>query len=236
MIVAGRNAVTEALQGNLTIEKIVVAKELNTDWSRKIVATAKQRGIKVSIVPRETMDKMSPKHQGIFAVTTEFRYTPLEELLSAPSPKLLVVLDGVEDPHNLGAVIRVADCTGATGVVVPKHRGTGVTDTVVRTSAGATAHVAVSKVTNLNDAVRAMKEAGIFVFAADMGGESVYRANLTGDIAIIIGGEGNGVHALTKKLADGVISLPQLGKVNSLNASVAAGALLYEAVRQRLAK
>ena len=132
-----------------------------------------------------------------------------------------------------GSVIRVAECAGVDAVVVPKHRGCGVTDAVSKTSAGAVQYVKVAKVTNINDAVRYLKEEGVTVFATDMEGEDIYSANLTGDIAVVIGGEGGGVHRLTKKLADGVISIPQFGKLNSLNASVAAGIVVYEAVRQR---
>lgn len=236
MILSGKNAVAEALKGGVKLEKIVVAKELNGEWLSRLIGSAERAGIKVQRVPRAGMDRMcNLRHQGVFAIAEEYAYCTLDDLLAAPSPRLIVLLDGVEDPHNLGAVIRVADCTGATGVVIPRHRSATVTDTVVRTSAGATAYVPVCKVTNLNDAVRALQENGVTVYAADMDGDSVYNADLTGDVAIVVGGEGNGLHALTKKLADGVIALPALGNVNSLNASVATGALLYEAVRQRLA-
>ena len=190
----------------------------------------------------ETLEKLSPsgRHQGVLAVTTEYSYYDLDEVVEDCKEKsedmLFILLDGVEDPHNLGAVIRVADCAGATGVIVPKHRGVGVTDTVVKVSAGASAHVKVIKVTNVNDAIRYLKDNGVFVFAADMDGDDIYKTNLTGNIALVIGGEGSGVHALTRKLSDGIISLPLYGKVNSLNASVATGIVVYEALRQRMVK
>ncbi len=239
MIVEGKNAVQELLKSGQTVEKIVVQKDDRSPALSRIAGAARENGLKVQYADRALLDKLSPsgRHQGVVAVTTEYRYYPfeamLDEALSAETPALFVLLDGVEDPHNVGAVLRVADSTAASGVILPKHRSCGVTDTAVRTSAGAAAHVKVAKVTNLNDAVRALKDRGVFVFAADMAGESVYRTDLTGHTAIVIGGENTGVHTLTKKLADGVISLPQLGKVNSLNASVAAGVFLYEAVRQR---
>lgn len=242
MIIEGKNAVYEALKSETTIEKLYIekgnfAKELN-----RIIAVAREQGIKISFEKSETLEKLSPsgRHQGVIATTTEYKYFELEDIVEEAKAKgedmLFIILDGVEDPHNLGAVIRVADCAGATGVIVPKHRGVGVTDTVVKVSAGASAHVKVAKVTNTNDAIRYLKDQGVFVFAADMDGESIYRTNLTGNIALVIGGEGSGVHSLTRKLSDGIISLPLFGKVNSLNASVATGIVVYEAIRQRNGK
>ena len=242
MIIEGKNAVYEALKSETTIEKLYIekgnfAKELN-----RIIAIAREQGIKISFEKSETLEKLSPsgRHQGVIATTTEYKYFELEDIVEEAKAKgedmLFIILDGVEDPHNLGAVIRVADCAGATGVIVPKHRGVGVTDTVVKVSAGASAHVKVAKVTNTNDAIRYLKDQGVFVFAADMDGESIYRTNLTGNIALVIGGEGSGVHSLTRKLSDGIVSLPLFGKVNSLNASVATGIVVYEAIRQRNGK
>lgn len=242
MIIEGKNAVYEALKSETTIEKLYIekgnfAKELN-----RIIAIAREQGIKISFEKSETLEKLSPsgRHQGVIATTTEYKYFELEDIVEEAKAKgedmLFIILDGVEDPHNLGAIIRVADCAGATGVIVPKHRGVGVTDTVVKVSAGASAHVKVAKVTNTNDAIRYLKDQGVFVFAADMDGESIYRTNLTGNIALVIGGEGSGVHSLTRKLSDGIVSLPLFGKVNSLNASVATGIVVYEAIRQRNGK
>lgn len=237
MIIFGINAVSEALRGDTTVEKLHVQKGLFGDRINKLIAEARKQNVKVFFEEKDRLDAIADngRHQGVAAVTTEFIYTPFEDLVKKErvKPTLLVVLDGVEDPHNLGAVIRVVDCSGADGVVVPKHRGATVTDTVVKVSAGATAHVDVAKVTNVNDAIRTLQDAGVTVLAADMDGESLYNADLTGNVAIVVGGEGKGVHTLTKKLCDGIISIPQLGKVNSLNASVAAGVILYEAVRQR---
>ncbi len=239
MIIEGKNAVSEALSAETTIEKLYVEKGNFAKEINRIIAKAREAGIKIAFEKTETLDKLSPsgRHQGVIATTTEYKYFDLEDMVARAKANsedmLFIILDGVEDPHNLGAVIRVADCAGATGVIVPKHRGTGVTDTVIRVSAGASQHVKVAKVTNVNDAIRYLKEQGVFVFAADMDGQSIYRTNLKGNIALVIGGEGSGVHSLTRKLCDGIISLPLFGKVNSLNASVATGAVIYEAIRQR---
>lgn len=242
MIIEGKNAVYEALNSNTTIEKLSIEKGNFAKDLNRIIALAREKGIKVSFEKTEMLDKLSPsgRHQGVLATTTEYNYYDLDEVVEESKEKgedmLFIILDGVEDPHNLGAVIRVADCAGATAVIVPKHRGVGVTDTVIKVSAGASAHVKVIKVTNVNDAIRYLKDQGVFVFAADMDGESIYRTNLTGNVALVIGGEGSGVHTLTRKLCDGIVSLPLYGKVNSLNASVATGIVVYEALRQRNGK
>lgn len=237
MIIEGRNSINEALKGNITIEKVLVLKDHNPSLNRT-VSEIKSRKIKLSYVDKNTLSKYSDSknNQGIIAFATDFEYSSFEEVFNnnaENTSKLIIVLDGIEDPHNLGSVIRIADSVNANGIILPRHRSCGVTDTVVKVSSGASAYVKIAKVANTNDAIRELKERGIFVFAADMDGNSVYKTNLTGDMALVIGGEGKGVHTLTRKLADGIISLPQLGKINSLNASVAAGAILYECIRQR---
>ena len=236
MIIEGKNPVYEALNGEVTIEKLLVLKDAPNGGFGGIIKACREKKIVVQFVDRPALDRLSPtkKHQGIIAVATEFVYSDFEDILQNKSKDLLIiVLDGIDDPHNVGAIVRVADCVGADGIIIPRHRSCGVTDTVVKVSCGATSYVKIAKVANINDALRKMKDAGIMVFAADMDGTDIYKTNLKGDIAVVIGGEGSGVHTLTKKLCDGIISLPQKGKVNSLNASVAAGAMLYEAVRQR---
>ncbi len=236
MIIEGKNAIIEAIRGDVTIEKLCVQKGMA--GLERIVAEAKKKNIKVVFSEKQYMAKLSPsgRHQGVLAIATDFSYTPFDVLLSERGTKLIIVLDGVEDPHNLGAVVRVADCAGATGVVIPKYRASGVTDTVVKVSAGATAYVPIAKVTNVNDAIRKLKDCGVKVVAADMDGTPMYASDMTGDLAIVVGGEGKGVHELTKKLCDEVVSIPQFGKVNSLNASVATAVVTYECVRQRAAK
>lgn len=239
MLLETKNSILEALQGDVTVETLYVQKGNFEQTTQKAITLARAKNVKIMILPQEAFKAKSEtgKARGIMAIITEFTYTDLEKLtedaLASDKPATIILLDGVEDPHNLGAVIRVADCSGASGVVIPKHRSSSVTEIVIKTSAGATAHVPVSKVTNINDAIRYLKKQGFTIIAADMNGTSVYETDLTENIALIIGGEGEGVHELAKKLSDKIISLPQLGKVNSLNASVATGIILYEAVRQK---
>lgn len=242
MIIEGKNPVRELLSSTRNIEKLYIEKNNNNHELVELSQKAKSKKVLTSFVDKAVLDKMSPskKHQGVLAVTSEFVYDALENVVyrekTNNKPLFLLILDGIEDPHNLGSIIRVGECTGVSAIVIPKHRAVGVTDTVAKISQGAVEHISIVKVTNINDCIRDLKEQGVFVYAADMDGTSVYDTNLTGDIAIVIGGENTGVKALTRKLADGIISLPQFGKINSLNASVATGAILYEAVRQRTHK
>ena len=236
----GKNPVKELLGSGLTIEKITIANGTNDAEVRKLQQEARDRGIKIEFVDRKIMDKFSETghHQGIIATYSDFEYANLDEVIyhsrSEGKDILFVILDEVLDPHNLGSVIRVAECAGATGVIIPARRSATVNETVIRTSAGATAYVPVIKVANLNQTIEELKKQNIWVYAADMDGEEMYKTNLTGDIALVVGGEGTGVKRLTKELCDGVVSIPMFGKVNSLNASVSAGIVLYEAVRQRI--
>ena len=238
MILSGKNSVREALKSETTIDKICVVKGNFDRETNEIVALARAKNIKVMFCDKEILDKESAgKHQGVMAYTSDFKYAEVEDILKIAEdkkePPFIVILDGVTDVHNLGSILRVAECAGVHGVIIGKHRAAGVNDTVVRISAGAVEHIAVARVTNINDAIRTLKECNVWVYAADMQGEVIYKSNITGAIAVVIGGEETGVKELTRKLCDGVISLPILGKVNSLNASVAAGAVLYEIVRQR---
>lgn len=240
MIIEGRNAVTEALRSETTIEKVLLLKDSTNLNAKAITSLCREKKIPVQFVDRYALDRLSVTgdHRGYIAIATDFKYCDPDEILEKKGrkPLLVLLLDGLEDPHNFGAIIRVAECAGADGIIIPRRRSCGVTDTVVKVSSGAASHVKVAKVNNLNDAIRDIKERGVTVLAADMNGESVYNADLRGDVAIVIGGEGNGVHELTKKLCDGIVSLPQNGKVNSLNASVATGIVVYEVLRQRGAK
>jgi 23S rRNA (guanosine2251-2'-O)-methyltransferase len=219
------------LKAGATINKLLVQKE----ETGKIVSLAKQLGVKIQFVDKKVLDKESVtgKHQGYLAVTVDFEYSELEDLLAKDGDKLIVVLDEINDPHNLGSIIRVCECAGVDGIVIGKNRQVQVNETVVRCSAGAISHVKIARVTNVNNAIEQMKENGVWVYCADMDGQSMYDANLTGNVALVIGGEGNGVSRLTKSLCDGVISIDLRGKVNSLNASVACGIVVYEALRQR---
>ena len=236
MNVEGKNAVAEALKSDATIDVIMVEKGIN----HPIIAIARDKGIKLRFLDKNTMDKMSvtKRHQGFIAVTSDFEYCDVSDILdyakSRNEDAFVVLLDGVEDPHNLGSVIRVCECAGVHGVIIPKHRSASVNETVVKVSAGATEHMRVARVTNINSAIEELQKAGVWVFCADMDGEDIYKTDLKGNVALVIGGEGSGVKKLTKQLCDKCITLPIRGKVNSLNASVACGIVVYEALRQRL--
>ena len=239
MKIEGKNPVRELLKTDATIEKVLIADKSNDAELKTIHKMARDLGIKVEFIDRRGLDKLSETghHQGVMAEYSDFKYCDLDEVIklnrAAGKDILFVILDEVLDPHNLGSVIRVAECAGASAVIIPSRRSAVVNETVVRTSAGATAYMPVVKVGNINQAITNLKEQNIWVYAADMDGEAMYKSNLTGDIALVIGGEGTGVHDLTRKLCDGIVSIPMYGKINSLNASVSAGIVLYEAVRQR---
>lgn len=240
MKIEGKNPVRELLKTDETIEKIMILNGTTDPELRKFQQIAKDKGVKVEFVDKRVLDKASETghHQGIIAMQSEFKYANLDETIASARAEgkdiLFVVLDEVLDPHNLGSVIRVAECAGATGVIIPNRRSASVNETVVRTSAGATAFVPVIKVGNLSQAIEEMKKQNIWVYGADMDGDEMYKTNLKGDIALVVGGEGTGVRELTRKSCDGIISIPMFGNVNSLNASVSAGIVLYEAVRQRI--
>ena len=234
----GRNAVREAIASDKTVDKVIIENGLRDEASRALIKEIKESGVKFSFADKAVLDKMSStkKHQGFIAVLSEFKYSELEDVIAdcVENKKPIVVLDGIEDPHNLGSIIRVCECGGVSGIVIGKHRQAPVSDTVIRISEGSAAHVRIAKVTNVNSAIKTIKENNVFVFSLELGGESIYKTDLTGAVAIVVGGEDTGVNDLTKKLSDGVITIPMLGKINSLNASVAAGIAVFEALRQRL--
>ena len=240
MIVEGKNPVREALKSGVTVEKLMVQKGSFDREISQIIALAKKADVKVIYVERAVLDKasLSKRHQGVLMSVTDFKYSSVKDITALARERgeelFLIILDGVTDPHNLGSVLRVAECVGAHGVIIPERRSATVNDTVVKVSAGAIAHVKVARVNNVNDVIRELREEFVKVYAAEADGELIYNADLKGDVAIVIGGEDTGVHALTKKLCDGVVSLPVRGSVNSLNASVASGAVCYEALRQRI--
>ena len=205
---------------------------------RDLVKKAKARGYKVQFVEKAVLDKEAgtSKHQGFMAFTSEFRYTELEDLLSSVADKsdaFIVVADGIEDPHNLGSIIRVCECAGVDGLVIGKHRSAQVTDSVMRISEGSANHLKISRVVNVNTAVDKIKEAGLWVYGLELGGNDLYKQDLKGKLCLIIGGEDTGVNKLTQKKCDGILTIPLSGKVNSLNASVALGVGVFEAMRQR---
>ena len=239
MIIYGRNPVKEAYRAGKTIEKLYLPKGAPDPVLSPIYKMAKEKRTVISYVDKFTMDKLSEggNHQGVLAQITDFDYSSVEDILALAKEKdedlLIVLLDGITDPHNLGAIVRSAECFGAHGIVIPKHRSAGVNDTVVKVASGATEHMLIAKVTNINDTIRMLKEHNVWVYATDFDGKAPKLTNLTGNVAIVIGSEGEGIHKLTKELCDDTLTIPEYGKINSLNASVATGIILYEAVRQR---
>lgn len=232
MRIEGRNSVYEALKSDsVTVNTLMCEK----GTANSITALARQKGVKISFVDKSVLDKASVdgKHQGYIADVTDYEYCEVEDILSASSQPFVVVLDNLSDPHNFGSIIRACECAGVDGIIIGRNRQVAVTDTVVRTSAGAVAHVKIARVTNINNAIKQLQEAGVWVYALDMDGQEITTANLTGAVAIVVGSEGEGIGSYTKKCCDGVVSLKLKGKVNSLNASVACGIAVYEVVRQR---
>lgn len=232
MKIEGRNSVVEALRSDaLTVNSLIVEK----GTSNSITALAREKGVKITYVDRAVLDKESiaGKHQGYIADVTDFVYCDVDDILAASEEPFVIVLDGINDPHNFGSILRTCECTGVTGVIIGKNRQVAVTDTVARCSAGAVSHVRIARVTNVNNAIKQLQQAGVWVYALDMDGDEITRANLTGPIALVVGNEGDGISRLTRDLCDGVVSLKLKGKVNSLNASVACGVAMYEVVRQR---
>lgn len=239
-VIAGRNPVTEALNGEREVERIFIADGAEGSVS-KIVAIAKEQGVIVDFVPKEKIDAMAPgtKHQGVVAKVSEYSYADMDEVFAkaeaAGEDPFIVILDEVTDPHNLGAIIRTAECAGAHGVVIPKRRAASLTQTVALSAAGAVETMPVVQVTNIARTIEELKARGIWVGAADMDGDTYYETNLTGPIAIVIGNEGKGVGRLVKEKCDFVLSIPMYGSINSLNASNAAAVLMYGIRRARAA-
>ena len=232
----GRNAVLELLKTDKTVEKILMEKGAQGTLG-KIFAEARKKNIRVQFVDRAALDRESEsgRHQGVIAFTTAYEYFDLEDLIAPSEQKdsLIVLCDGVEDVHNLGSILRVAECAGADGVVIPKAGSASVTESVIRISAGAAEHMKVARVPNLVSAVGTLKKSGYWVYALEAGGEDIYKEDFSGNIALVVGGEDSGVRRLTKERCDKILSIPLYGKVNSLNASVALGVAAYEAVRRR---
>ena len=242
MTIEGRNAVMEAFRSGKTIDRVYVLKGCQDGPINSILREARKHDTLVNFVAKERLDQMSEtgKHQGVIASAAAYAYAEVEDMLKLAEekgePPFLFLLDDIEDPHNLGAIIRTANLAGAHGVIIPKRRAVGLTATVARTSAGALNYTPVAKVTNLSATIEELKEKGMWFVCADMGGTTMYDLNLTGPIGLVIGNEGDGVSRLVKEKCDFVASIPMKGEIDSLNASVAAGVLAYEIVRQRLAK
>lgn len=237
MKIEGRNAIYELLKTDKEIDKILVQKDLKDDASKRLINVIRSHKVKLQMVDKYVIEKESEskRHQGFIALVSNYKYFELDEIIDDCADKdgLVVVLNEILDPHNLGSIIRVCECAGADGIIIGKDRSASVSDTVMRISAGALNHVKVAKVTSINNAIDTLKDNGFWVYASEVGGQSIYKSNLTGKICIVIGGEDSGVKRLTKEKCDGIVSIPMLGKVNSLNASVACGIAVYEVVRQR---
>ena len=238
--IEGRNAVLEAFRAGKTIDKLYVQEGIKDGPIQSIIREAKKQDTIVNFVSRERLNQMSEEghHQGVIAHAAAYEYAEVEDILKAAEekgePPFIFLLDGIEDPHNLGAIIRTANLAGAHGVIIPKRRASGLTAVVAKTSAGALNYTPVAKVTNLAATIEELKEKGLWFVCADMNGELMYRLNLKGPIGLVIGSEGDGVGRLVREKCDMVASIPMKGDIDSLNASVAAGVLAYEIVRQRL--
>lgn len=238
--IEGRNAVLEAFRSGKCVDKLFVLDGCQDGPIRTIAREARKKDTIINYVSRERLDQLSETraHQGVIAQVAAYEYSTVEEILARAEekgePPFLVLLDNVEDPHNLGAIIRTANLVGAHGVIIPKRRSVGLTSTVAKTSAGAINYTPVAKVTNIVRTIEELKEKGIWFVCADMGGETMYRLNLTGPIGLVIGNEGEGVSRLVREACDFTASIPMKGDIDSLNASVAAGVLAYEILRQRL--
>ena len=239
-LVLGRNAVIELLKSDRTIEYICLSKGDLEGSIKVILGLAKEKGIIIKEVDRRKLDAMSGGlvHQGVIAKVTPFKYCEVLDILEEAEKKnenpFIVILDELEDPHNLGSIIRTAELCGVHGIIIPKRRNVGVTPTVYKCSAGAIEHMRIAKVTNINKTIDSLKELGIWVYGADMNGGYCYETNLKGPLALVIGSEGKGISKLTKDKCDVMIKIPMKGKVNSLNASVAGGILMYEIMKQRI--
>lgn len=241
LTIEGRNAVLEAFRSGKTIDRLFILDGCQDGPIKSILREAKKGDTILNFVKKERLDQLSEtgKHQGVIAYAAAYEYAEVEDILKAAEekgePPFIIILDGIEDPHNLGAILRTANQAGAHGIIIPKRRAVGLTATVARTSAGAINYTPVAKVTNLAVTIEELKEKGLWFVCADMTGEVMYKLNLKGPIGLVIGSEGEGVGRLVKEKCDFMAKIPMFGDIDSLNASVAMGVLSYEIVRQRLA-
>lgn len=240
-LIEGRNAVIEALKGDTTIEKLFVTNGAKEGSINIILAKAKEKGITVKFVDRKKLDQISEthSHQGVIAETTPYKYCEVDDILAYAKEKneapFIVILDEIEDPHNFGSIIRTAEVCGVHGIIIPKRRNVGVTAVVYKTSAGAAQHMKIAKVNNINAAIDKLKENNVWIYGAEMEGkEYCFDTDLTGPCALVIGSEGKGMTRLTKEKCDVLVRIPMVGKVTSLNASVAGGIVIYEILKQRI--
>lgn len=240
LMIEGRNVVLEAFRSGRTIDKLYVLDGCLDGPVQTILREARKQDTVITFTAKERLDQIAQtkSHQGVVAQVSAYAYVPVEEILNRAKEKgeepFLILLDGIEDPHNLGAIIRTANLAGAHGVIIPKHRAAGLTAAVAKTSAGALNYTPVAKVTNLKTTIEQLKKEGLWFVCADMKGELMYRLELKGPIGLVVGGEGDGVGKLIRETCDMAAAIPMRGDIDSLNASVAAGVLAYEIVRQRM--
>lgn len=240
-LVIGRNSVREAVKSDRTIECIYISNGKMEGSINEIIKIARDKKIVIKEVDRKKLDNLSmgASHQGVIAVVTPYKYSDISDILEFAKSKnedpFIIILDEIEDPHNLGSIIRTAELCGAHGIIIPKRRNASITSTVYKSSAGAIEYVKVAKVTNINAAIDELKEQGVWVYGADIAGTQYsYQMDFGGSIALVIGSEGKGISRLTLKKCDGLVKIPMVGKINSLNASVAAGILMYEVLKNRV--
>ena len=236
-LLVGRNPIREALRNGRPMEKLMVMKGDISPAAREIVRMARDRGVVVQEVEKNRLDQVYPNHQGLLAYVSSAEYSTVDDIFETAADRgeapFLILLDGITDPHNLGAIIRSAECAGAHGVIIPERRSAGLNPACVKAAAGALEYMKVARVTNLSRTIDELRERGVWVYAADMDGENVYEADLSGPCAIVIGAEGEGVSRLVLDKCDKILSIPMRGRINSLNASVAAGILLFQCARAR---
>ncbi len=236
MLIEGRNSVEQAINGNGTVDKVLIAHNLR---DQNLLNEIKQSGVTYQFVDKAALDKISKtkNHQGIVAYVTNYQYFDLKDIIDRAyengKQPLLLILDGIEDPHNLGNIIRTAECLGVDGLILPKHRSVTVNDTAMRVSQGAASNVRICKVVNINQEIQKLKDQGFWVYGVELGGMPLNKVNLKGPLVLVMGSEGRGIHQLTRKLVDGIVTIPLRGKVNSLNVGSAAAIALYEVNRQR---
>ncbi len=236
MLIEGRNSLNQALDGNGTIEKILVSPTMR---DQHLFERIKASGVTYQVVDKMTLDKISKSknHQGVIAYVTNYQYFDLKEVIenayAQGKQPLILVLDGIEDPHNLGNIIRTAECMGVDGIILPKNRSVTVNDTAMRVSQGAASNVQICKVVNVNQEIQRLKDKGFWIYGVELGGMEISKVNLKGPVALVMGSEGNGIHQLTRKLVDGIVTIQMHGKVNSLNVGSATAIALYEVNRQR---
>lgn len=236
MLIEGRNSVAQALDGNGTVDKILVSPNMR---DQQLIERIKASGVTYQFVDKAALDKVSKSknHQGIVAYVTNYQYFDLKEVIEGAYAQgkqpLMLILDGIEDPHNLGNIIRTAECMGVDGIILPKNRSVTVNDTAMRVSQGAASNVQICKVVNVNQEIQHLKDKGFWVYGVELGGMEISKVNLKGPTALVMGSEGKGIHQLTRKLVDGIVTIRMHGKVNSLNVGSATAIALYEVNRQR---